>query len=153
MMMMMNVINLMIISIIQNDLRIEFNASTLTFFLLFEEVVWIIRLVFFFMAWKPVFFERGLVFCTFYYYYHYRRRVYSNFVKKYIRKTTPATNCVVELIFLVWSIVLKIYISSKSCCNLWSEYIKDQKLSYSNCECTVFFSKNTSPILISIYKL
>lgn len=46
-MMMMNVINLMIINIIQNDLRIEFNASTLTFFLLFEEVVWIIRLVFF----------------------------------------------------------------------------------------------------------
>lgn len=47
-MMMMIVINLMIISIIQNDLRIEFNASTLTFFLLFEEVVWIIRLVFFY---------------------------------------------------------------------------------------------------------
>lgn len=146
MMMMMNVINLMIISIIQNDLRIEFNASTLTFFLLFEEVVWIIRLVFFFMAWKPVFFERGLVFCTFYYYYHYRRRVYSNFVKKYIRKTTPATNCVVELIFLVWSIVLKIYISSKSCCTLWSEYSKDQKLSYSNCECTVFLFPKTRPI-------
>lgn len=36
MMMMMNVINLMIISIIQNDLRIEFNASTLTFFLTFR---------------------------------------------------------------------------------------------------------------------
>lgn len=129
----------MIISIIQNDLRIEFNASTLTFFLTFRRSCLDHSSCVFFMAWKPVFFERGLVFCTLYYYYHYRRRVYSNFVKKYIRKTTPATNCVVELIFLVWSIVLKIYISSKSCCNLWSEYSKDQKLSYSNCECTVFF--------------